>query len=405
MRRQLLLVAVMLVSVVAGAAPAAGQEDSVTLTVSVVTDSGTPLGGATIEASWDGGSTTATTASNGKAFIDVPQGADVELLAENEDFIRNLPLVVENAQSEEVTLEVVRKGDYSVRITDTDGPVSNVQVSLSRGGTTIVEGRTNDNGEFSTPVIEQGEYVLATFKSGYFRNVTRIEVGENTSEKLSMRRGTVDVQFRVQDDHFEPPQTLTDAEVSVADVGTQRTTGGAVTFTLPVNTRYQVSATKEGYVTNQTAYFIGTNPSTRTLTIQREPNLTVVPSNERVVVDERVTVEVTNAYDEPVSGAAVLVDGEQAATTDDDGVARAVIESEGEHEVTAELDGVTSAPVVVEGIAVDESTPTASPTATATATGTPEPGPSVPLPGFTPVTVVLALLALAFVALLGRRFR
>ncbi|WP_255198435.1 carboxypeptidase-like regulatory domain-containing protein [Halorarius litoreus] len=404
MRRQLLLVTVMLVSVVAGAAPAAGQE-TVTLTVSVVSDSGTPIGGATIDATWDDGSATATTAGNGKAFIDVPRGADVELSAESDDFIRNRPLVVENAESGEVTLEVVRKGQYAVRITDTDGPVSNVQVSLSRGGTTIVEGRTNDNGEFTSPIVEQGEYVLAAFKSGYFRNVTRVEVQENTSEKLSMRRGTVDVQFRVRDDHFEPPQTLTGAQVNVDGVGTQRTTGGAVTFTLPVNTRYQVSATKDGYVTNQTAFFIGTNPGTQTLTIQREPNLTVVPSNERVVVGERLTVEVTNAYSEPVSNASVLVDGEQVAMTDDEGVARAVIETEGEHEVTAQLDGVTSAAIVVEGIAVDDSTPTATATATATTTGTPEPGPQVPLPGFTPVTVVLALLALAFVALLGRRFR
>lgn len=396
MRQHLLLVALVLTSVVAGTAPAAGQE-SVTLTVSVVTATGTPVGGATINATWDGGQTTATTASNGKAFVDVPQGADVALDVESDEYIRNTPRVVEDASEQEVTVEVAPKGEFSVRITDTEGPVQNIRVSLKKGGTTIAEGRTDSDGRFASPVIEQGEYVLDTFKSGYYRNVTRVQVNESTATKLEVRQGTVNVQFEVVDDHFEPPETLTDAEVTIDDVGSQRTTGGTVTFTVPVNTQYGVSATKEGYVTNETRYFVGTSEKTKTLTIQRERNLTVTPANRRIVVGEQVAVTVTNAYDETVADAAVTLDGEQVATTDAEGTARVTIDSEGTHTLAAELDGVTSAGVTVEGVGVDDSTPTASPTATSTA------GPQAPLPGFTPVTVVLALLALAGVALLSRR--
>ncbi|WP_255151823.1 carboxypeptidase-like regulatory domain-containing protein [Halorarius halobius] len=403
MRRHLLLVAVLLVSVVAGVAPAAGQE-SVTLTVTVETGSGDTVGGATINATWDGGSRTTTTASNGKAFVDVPRGADVRLGAESDEYIRNTPILVENAQGGDVTVEVAPKGQFTLRVSDTEGAVEDALVTLRRDGETIVEGRTGPDGRYTTPVIEQGNYFVRTFKSGYYRNATRVDVGADTTTNIEMRTGTVNVEFEVLDDHFDPPQTVPDARVQIDTIGTQRTTQGTVTFTLPVNSRYQVSATKDGYTTNASRYFFGTDASTgtKTLTIQRERNLSVDPANERIVVGERLSVTVTNAYGEPVANATVSLDGDQVATTDGDGQARFLIQEAGEHTITAGRNGVTSPGVVVDGVAVDDSTPTASPSATPTASATPG-GPQVPLPGFTPVTAVLALLALAGVALLSRR--
>ena len=56
-------VLVLVVSLLAGAAPVAGQTADVTLTVSVVTESGEPVAGATIDASWANGSTTASPSS------------------------------------------------------------------------------------------------------------------------------------------------------------------------------------------------------------------------------------------------------------------------------------------------------------------------------------------------------
>lgn len=399
MRPHLVLVSVLLASVIAGVTPAAAQE-TVTLTVTVEAESGDPVGAATITATWDDGSTTATTASNGKAFVDVPQGADVNLTAESDNYIRNTPKLVENAQESDVTLEVGRKGEYSLRVTDAEGPVEGVNVRLVRDGETIVEGRTNADGRFATPIIERGEYTLRTFKSGYYRNSTTVTVGADSSATLEVRQGYVNVQFQVRDDHFEPAQAVTDARIAIAGVGTQRTTGGTVTFTLPVNSWFQVNATKDGYTANETRLYVATDPDTRTLTIQRERSLSVDPANERVVVGERLAVTVTNAYDEPVANATVLLDGEEVATTGTDGQARFLVESAGNHTVTAEVDGVASAGTTVQGVAVDEGTPAPSATPFPSATPGAE---GVRLPGFTPVTAVLALLALAGVALLGRR--
>jgi PGF-CTERM protein len=399
MRTALLLVGLVVTSLVAGVAPAAAQPDEVTLTVSVVTDSGASVGGATVEATWDDGSATVRTASNGMAFVDVPEGADVELDAESDDFIRNRPVVVENADEREVSITVAPKGQLTVTANDTEGAVADARVRLRVDGEVVVEGETDADGEFTTPEIEQGEYFLELFKNGYYRNLTREEVGADTALQTSMRRGTTNVQFRVVDDTFSPPRQLSDARVEVGDIGTQQLTGGTVTFTVPVNTRYSVTANREGYAANTTNLFVGAEGESRTLVINREPALNLTAANGRVVVGESVQVTVRDEYDRRVADAAVLVDGESVGTTGEDGTARVPIDSEGERVVVAEADGVTSNEVSIQGVATAaEATPTA--TATATATTTPEP-PSAGLPGFTPVVAVVAFVA---VALLAGRF-
>jgi PGF-CTERM protein len=398
MRTVLLLAGLLMTSAVAGVAPAAAQPDEVTLTVSVVTDSGTSVGDATVEATWDDGSATVETASNGKAFVDVPEGADIEVNAESADFIRNRPVVVEDASEREITVEVASKGQLTVTANDTEGPVAEARVRLRVDGEVIVEGETDAGGEFTTPEVEQGDYFLEVFKRGYYRNLTREEVGADTSLQVSMRRGTTNVQFRVVDDHFSPPRQLSDARVEVEGIGTQQLTGGTVTFTVSVNTRYSVTATGDGYATNTTSLFVGAEGGSQTLVINREPALNLTAANGRVVVGETVQVTVRNEYDQRVSNATVRLDGEAVATTGAEGTAGIAIDTGGEHAIIAETDGVTSNEVSIQGVATATSaTPTA--TATATTTMTPEP-PTAGLPGFTPVAAVVALLA---VALLVRR--
>jgi hypothetical protein len=395
MLRQLLLAAMVVCSVAAVAAPTAAQ-DTATLTVSVVTDDGAGIGGATIEASWDGGETTETTAGNGKAFVDVPAGADVELSVESEDYIRNTPFVVENADDREVEVTVARKGQLTVEATDPDGAVEDVRVRLLRSGTEISEGRTDAQGSYTTDVVEQGSYVVRLYKPGYYRNATRVTVGEDSNVSFGMRKGKVNVQFEAVDDHFSEPQRLSDVQVSVDDLGTQRTTGGTVTFSLPVNSRYSVTATKDGYQVNETSIFVGTAEETVRLAINRERTLTIEPANQRVVVGETVSVRVRDAYGDRVEGATILVDGEEAATTDAEGNAAVPIESDGDHELEAEYEGVTSTSVTVEGVSGDGGTP--EPTDSPTASPTPEEGLDVPLPGFGPVAALLALLLVGLVA-------
>ena len=405
MRRNLVLTGLLIVSLFAGVAPAAAQPADVTLTVSVVTESGDPVGGASIEATWEDGETTARTASNGKAFIDVPEGADVSLAAESENYIRNRPLVVEDATAREVNVTVAPKGELTVDVTDTQGVVENARVRLIRDGETIASGTTNADGSYTTPAVEQGDYFLELSKAGYYRNLTRETVGESTQLNKSMRRGTTNVAFRVVDDHFSPSEQLSDVRVEVADIGSQRITDGTVTFTLPVNSRYTVTATKDGYQSNTTTVSVGTTSGERTLVINRERALNVTAANERVVVGETVQVTVRNEYDEPVADADVRVSDETVATTNTQGTARVPIETAGNRTITVESDGVSSEPLVILGIATATPEPDTTPTATPTATAVSSPSPTpdelpVGMPGFTPVAAVVAMLA---VALLARR--
>ena len=91
MRR--LLVVLVVASLLLPASTAVAQE-TVTLTVSVTNQSGDAVGDATLNATWDGGSTERTTAGNGKAFVDVPAGTEVEITIDHPDYVRNRPVTV-----------------------------------------------------------------------------------------------------------------------------------------------------------------------------------------------------------------------------------------------------------------------------------------------------------------------
>jgi PGF-CTERM protein len=407
MRTEPVVVAVLVLISSLGGVPAAAADQSAdaTLTVSVVTESGAGVGGATINASWDGGQTVVETAGNGKAFVDVPEGVDVSLSVESDEYIRNLPRVVEDASTREVTVEVAPKGKLTVAVNDQQGSVENARVRVQTDQGTVVTGRTSADGTFTTPDIEQGEYAVELFKAGYYRNLTRQTVGESTLFDVSMRRGTTNVQFEVVDDNFSPPQTVSEARVEINDIGTQRLTAGTVTFTLPVNTRYTVTARQDGYQSNETTIFVRESGEARTLVINREPRLDLSVASGRVVVGETVQVTVRSAYDERVEGATIEVNGESVATTGPDGTADVPVESAGEVTIVASANGLTSNETVIQGIATaTESEGTDESTATAADDGLSSDDLPIDVdqPGFTPVAAVVALLA---VALLARRRR
>ena len=407
MRTEPVVVAVLVLVSSLGGVPAAAADQSAdaTLTVSVVTESGAGIGDATVNATWDDGQTVVQTAGNGKAFIDVPEGADVSLSVESDEYIRNLPRVVEDASTREVTVEVAPKGKLTVAVNDQQGSVEDARVRVQTNQGTVVTGRTSADGTFTTPDIEQGEYVVELFKAGYYRNLTRQTVGESTLLDMSMRRGTTNVQFEVVDDNFSPPQTVPEARVEITDIGTQRLTAGTVTFTLPVNTRYTVTARQDGYQSNETTIFVRESGEARTLVINREPRLDLSVASGRVVVGETVQVTVRSAYDERVEGVTIEVNGESVATTGPDGTAEVPVESAGEVTIVASANGLTSNETVIQGIATaTESEGTDEPTATAADDGLSSDDLPIDVdqPGFTPVAAVVALLA---VALLARRRR
>lgn len=391
---RLLFVAAMVSWLAFAPAGAATQSQSqVTLTVSVVDQGDDPVGNATVTASWDGGERTGTTASNGRVFIDVPEGSNVSLTVQHERYVRNHPVVVENASEQDVTVRVSRKGESTVTVLDAEGePLADARVEFHRDGSMVVSGTTGANGTYSTGVIERGEYFISVVKAGYFRNTSTEQVGADTTHTFRLERGTVRLNVNVFDDHFENRRTLESAQVRVEDadgvVASVRASGGSVSISVGVNTRYTVAVTKEGYVEASKTYFIRETDRSVDIATQRVPTLVLEPQNDRVVVGETTQVEVLNAYNETVAGVTILQNGESVGETDANGELTVTIDSAGTHEFRAVKDGVESENVTIQGFdpdATDE--PTATPTSDSGA-------------GF---GVAIAIAAFAAVSLLRRR--
>jgi 5-hydroxyisourate hydrolase-like protein (transthyretin family) len=408
-------------SPLAGLATPVAANDQVTLTVSVETPRENPVDDAQLTVTWDGGSgneTTATTAANGRAFVDVPAGANVTIAVSHPRYVRNNPVEVTNATARDVGVTVYAKAGATLDVVDANGaPVSNARVRLYKRDQLAVNATTDDDGRIETGVIEFGEYRVVVTKQGF---VTR-EFTRRTNDSpwnLTIERGFVTVTFGVRDDHFAPPQPVENATIEGSAIGSVRTTGdGQRTVSVPVNTAFEVAIRKPGYKNTTRRVEVGEESVRSNATIRRVPAINVMPLSTRVVVGERLLVRATNAYGEPVADAGVFLRGERVTRTDDEGEATVEIASAGEQAIQVREGGVSSDPVTVVGVETRTPTATPTPTPTPTATPTPTPTPTATptetptgtatttdggsdpaVPGFgVPAAVVAVLLALALV--------
>ncbi|MFB6091258.1 MAG: carboxypeptidase-like regulatory domain-containing protein [Halobellus sp.] len=386
----------------AGATIANAQTaDPVTLTVSVVNQDGDPVSDAELTATWENGSTTETTASNGKAFVDVPSGANVTISVSHPEYIRNHPFVIRNASERDVTVPVYRRGRLSVVVADDDGRVAGARVVLRKDGRVTTRASTNDTGVFDSGVIEQGEYTVSVVKSGYRRNTTTVQVGTSTRTRIAIERGTVILTVSVRDPHFTPPRPVSNATVRIDSIGRFRTLAeGATSVSVPVNTELSVTVSKEGYEDATTNVRVEETDLRANVSTSRIPTLRLEPLNQRIVAGERLGVEVVDEYSAPVEGASVLLDGDPVGTTEADGRVTVPIDQPGTHTLVATKGNLRSSPVTVR--AITEESETSTPTRTATPTEAPTRSDSE-TPGFTPLAAVLAIAAsLASLALRRR---
>jgi|AntDeeMinimDraft_4_1070355.scaffolds.fasta_scaffold00333_2 PGF-CTERM protein len=391
------LVAALCLSV--GAPAVVAAQSNVTLTVTVVDQDGDAVSGVDISATWDdGGPVDETTRSNGQALVDVPEGANVTLSVDDEDYVRNAPLEIQDAEAGDVEVQVAEAGSATVDVVDAQGSVGNAKVQLYQGGDRIADARTGSDGSFTTRDIEQGDYEVRVWKEGYLRNSTDLTVDGDVTHEVRVSQDSRLLQVTVSDDHFSPPQAVANASVRVGGVGTVSTlSNGEATVQVPVNARYDVTVTRDGYETNETSVRVREEAETANLTIQRTDAINLDVANQRVVSGESVRVTVTDEYGDAVSGADVAIDGDSAGQTNDDGELTLTVEGAGTHNLTA-TSGDLEATASVEGVGADGEEATATATATETATGTETSDFSGP--GF---TVVGALVALLAVGLLARR--
>lgn len=399
----LLLAAAASLAVVAvgvGVGPAAA--DDVALTVQVVDRTGEPISGADITASYENGSTTGRTSSNGREFLDVPEGANVTIEVSHPAYVRNEPYQIRNATEREVTVEVAPRASLAVRAETEDGAaVEGAFVAVRRDGSIVDSGRTGADGEYAAGALEQDDYEVTVRREGYFVEERTIEVVGESEARFPLERGSVTVTFLVTDDHFEPPRPVEGVSIEVGEFATIRTLGnGETTAQVPVNAGFDVTAGKENYDTVSERVRIRESNTEVRLNISRSPVVTLTADNDRIVAGESVGLGVRDEYGDPIEGATVLLDGDPVGETDAEGRIRVPIEESGDHEVVAVANGVESTPVAVR--VIREPTPTPGPTAQPTPGSTPtdDPGPMSPeaVPGFGPLAAVLALLAVLLAA-------
>ena len=379
--------------------------DQTTLTVEVVDDDGDPVGGIAVEATWEVDdeteTATATTASNGKVFLDVEAGADVELTVDDDTYVRNRPLSVEDASESTIELDVAQSTTATVTVIDADGsPLPDATVRLRDDDGTVDSGTTDDDGDFLSERVEHGIYDIVAVKPGYRETTTVTTVTNEPTETIEIERGRVTLEVAVFDDHFDPP-----ARTSVGTVRAESgaygaeasVTDGIASLNVPVNDEYRLVVDAEGYDTEPESVSVDESAVETNVTISRTPTLSLTLANERVVVGETTRATVENAYDEPVAGATVEIDETTVGETNADGELAVPIEAAGEQSIVATTDELTSETVVVEGFDVDAADETGGDTFS---TGAGETSGSIP--GF---GVGVAALALLVVAGLARRTR
>ncbi len=396
-----LLVAVALSSTVGVAAA-----EDVTLEVTVVDEDDRPVDDVDLVVTWDdgeGGPKRVTTTADGRALVDVPEGATVRIDTDDDEYVRNRPFrVFDVGSGEKVEVRVTEIGRATFVVEGADGRVPGAEIDIRQPGTNVGTLTTNESGVARSGPLELGDYTARVTAPGHLQEQVSFEVTRvEKTETISVQRADVDVTVTVVDDRLDPPQPVGNAQVRFTDLGSTLTTNsnGRVTASVPVNQGHRVRVTKDGYDATRRTVSVAEQQTSLEVAIQREPSLSLESVNRRVVVGESTVVTVTDEYGEPVEGATVSVGAGTVGETDTQGQIRVPIDAVGEVTIEA-TDGDTTATITVEGVDPDATpTPTVTPTPTATEMpGTPTPTPGGSGPGFGPVAALLAVLGAGLLA-------
>jgi len=387
---EVMCIALVLSLVVATGGVGAQSSDRVTVTVTVHDQAGNPVSDARLDVTWDGGSTTATTAANGKAFVDVPEGARATVQVTHSRYVRDDGYVITDASERDVEVRVYRKSSVQLEVRDDDGPVADASVLVERGGLDVATGTTDSDGVFESGTLQAGNYQITVSKPGYYTRQKPLEIDGDITNRVALTHGSTSVNVTVTDPYFDSPRPVNRATVELGDMTGQTNRSGAVSLDQPVNTQSTLRVTKSGYRTVTREVSVGAEGSNVSVDLSRNRTITLESANERIGAGERVVLTATNAYGDPVPAATVTLDGERVGTTDGEGEVAVRVADPGTHTLSVADDGVQSNEVTVEAISADTDTPDATPTATMTpeTTTTTESG-----PGFSALVALVSTLA------------
>lgn len=336
-----------------------------TVEVNVVDQSGTGIGNVEVTASWDDGEDSTQTTSSGRALLDVPSETMIEFTVDHPDgeYVKNhQPVSESDVVGEVVTIEMAEPGGAELEVVDSDEqPVDDVRLRLyHEGDNSIVDVVYTDSEGIATfTAIEQRAYDVDTLRAGY--NVAEANFtldSAETSETIEIESNRVEVNFLVTDDHFEEPERLQGAMIDIADFGSLPPTfsDGTQDQSLPVNDEYDVTVSKEGYDAVTETLEVGEEPTALNVSIQRTPEINIEQLQDAVVVGQTTLVTITNAYDEPVAGASVSLNGESVGETDDQGQIFFNVTSDGINDLDASYEGLSASDTIV-GVEPSEETP------------------------------------------------
>ena len=406
MLRALISTAAVAAVVVAAAHGMVGMAaaDDVTLEITVVDDNDRPVGDVDVVVTWndgDGGPVERTTTPDGRVLVPVPEGANVEITTDDDDYVRNRPFrVFDVGSGEQVQVPVSEIGRVTFVVEGANGRVPGAEIAIRRPGTSVGTLTTNGSGVVRSGPLELGDYTARVTAPGHLQRQNSFEITRvEKTETISVQRADADVTVSVVDDRFDPAEPVEGARVRLTDLGRTLTTGtdGTVTASVPVNDDHRVRVTRDGYDAERATVRVGEDPASLEVGIQREPSLNVEAVNRQVIVGESTVVTVTDEYEERVDGATVSVDGETVGTTDQQGQVRVPVEAAGEVTIEAS-DGDATATTTVEGVDPSATeTPTATPTPGVTA-ATPTPTPGDSGPGFGVLAALLAVFAVGLFA-------
>lgn len=369
----------------------AQSPDRVTVTVTIHTQAGDPVSDARLDVTWDGGSTTATTASNGKAFVDVPDGARATVRVTHSQYVRDDGYVITDASERDVEIGVFRESSVRLEVSGDNGPVTDASVLIERGGLDVETGTTGSNGVFESDTLQAGNYQITISKPGYYTRQKPLTIDGDITNRVALTRGSTSVNVTVTDPYFDSPKSVTGATVELGNATGQTNRSGVVSVDIPVNTQPTLRVTKSGYATVSRDVTVGEETSAIPVDISRTRTVTLESANERVVAGERVVLTATNAYGDPVPVGTVTLDGERVGTTNGEGEAAIRIAEPGTHTLAVTKDGIQSNEVSVEAISAGGDTSEATPTTAAdtTLTATTTTGSS---PGFSALIALVSIL-------------